>query len=364
MVANKMDLAAIRGTMGSREYYSVMFPLGLVPRYFKYKNWAELPPELRAQRTLADKRIPEMTRYILEHEDDWVFSSLTASFDSEAEFIPSELDPDLGVLRLPIGAEFLINDGQHRRAAIEAALKENKTLEDQKISVVLFPMEDLDRNQQVFSDLNRTVHKTSRSLDILYDHRDPMNRIAIAIADAVPVFQGRVEKDRVSVAQRSQKFVALSALYDANTALLNKLKESDTNEEREGEAEEKAIAYWSAVTENIPQWKDIRDGVLKPAEVRAEYIHAHAVAFWALGTAGKVLLEKYPDEVSWKARLAHLADLDWRKTNPDWQGICMLGSDIITRRQTREATSKYIQWKLGVLDKKPDRVLDTEAVTA
>ena len=46
--------------------------------------------------------------------------------------------------------------------------------------------------------------------------------------------------------------------------------------------------------------------------------------------------------------MAHLAEIDWRKTNPDWQGICMLGSDIITRRQTRTATSMFIQWKLGI----------------
>jgi DNA sulfur modification protein DndB len=362
MVANKMDLAAIRGVMGKREYYCVMFPLGLVPRYFKYRNWAELSPEQRAQRTLAEKRVPEISRYILEHEDDWVFSSLTASFDAEAEFIPSELDPDIGVLRLPLGAEFLINDGQHRRAAIEAALKENKTLADQKISVVLFPLVDLERNQQIFSDLNRTVHKTSRSLDILYDHRDPMNRITLAVADAVPIFRGRVEKDRVSVAQRSPKFVALSALYDASVALVGKMKESEADEEIETELEQRTINYWSAVTDNILEWRDVRDGDLKPSELRAEYVHGHAVAFWALGTAGKALIETYPDEVSWKARLGHLSDIDWRKTNRDWQGICMLGGDIITRRQTREAMAKYIMWKMGLLDEKPEPVLDLDAV--
>jgi DNA sulfur modification protein DndB len=363
MVANKMDLAAIRGQMGAREYYSVMFPLGLVPRYFKYKNWAELPAEQRAQRTLVDKRVPEITRYILEHEDDWVFSSLTASFDVEPEFISSELDPDIGVLRLPLSAEFLINDGQHRRAAIEAALNENRTLENQKISVVLFPMENLERNQQIFSDLNRTVHKTSRSLDILYDHRDPMNRVTQGVADRVPLFRGRVEKDRVSVAQRSAKFISLSALYDATVALLGRLGEKES-EETEAAYEELAITYWAAVTENIPQWGDVLEGHLRPPEVRAEYVNAHAVAFWSLGTAGKILLAAYPEENAWKSRLAHLSEVDWRKTNHEWQGICMLGSDIITRRQTREATSKYIQWKLGLLDEKPSPVLDVAAAAA
>jgi DNA sulfur modification protein DndB len=356
MVANKMDLAAVRGRMGSRDYYVVMFPLGLVPRYFKFHDWSEMPPEQRAQRQLSEKRVPEIARYIIEHEDDWVFSSLTASFDAEEEFVPSELDPNLGVLRLPLTAEFLLNDGQHRQAALERALAENRMLEQQSISVVLFPMEDLARSQQVFSDLNRTVHKTSRSLDILYDHRDPLNALTITVADAVPVFKDRVEKDRVSVAQKSAKFVALSALYDANKALVGGFKEEATEEEL-ARGEVRAIDFWTAVGKAIPQWNQVRTGELRPAEVRAEYVNAHAVAFWALGTAGRVLLEKYPDEASWKARLAHLSDIDWRKTNDDWQGICMLGTDIITRRQTREATAKYIQWKLGLIDERPGKVL-------
>ena len=144
-------------------------------------------------------------------------------------------------------------------------------------------------------------------------------------------------------------------------ALLGKLGEENESEETEAAYEEKAIAFWSAVTENIPQWRDVLEEHLRPPEVRAEYINAHAVAFWSLGTAGKVLFATYPDEVSWKARLAHLGEVDWRKTNSEWQGICMLGSDIITRRQTREATTKYIQWKLGLIDEKPSPVLDVEA---
>lgn len=359
MVANTMDLAAVRGRMGARDFYVVMFPLGLVPRYFKFNDWSAMTPEQRAQRVLSDKRVPEIAQYILEHEDDWVFSSLTASFDAEETFTPSDISDEIGILQLPITTEFLINDGQHRRAAIEYALEHNRSLGKQHISIVLFPGESLERSQQVFSDLNRTVHKTSRSLDILYDHRDPLNSLTIAVSDAVPIFQGRVEKDRPTVAQKSAKVVALSALYDATKRLVGGFKEN-ADEDELAEAELKAKEYWTAVGEAIPAWGEVVRGELRPAELRAEYICGHAVAFWALGTAGKALLDIYPDVIGWKARLEHLGEIDWRKTNPDWQGICMLGGDIITRRQTREATAKYIQWKLGILDEKPRQVLGVE----
>lgn len=359
MAGMYMSFPAMRGRMGTREYYTAMFPLGVIPTLFKYQDWAALPAEARAQRTLTQSRIPAITRYILDHEDDWVFSSLTASFDADAVFEPSGLDENLGILRLPLGAPLLINDGQHRRKAIEEALKEDPTLaESQTISVVLFPLENLERNQQMFSDLNRTVRKTSRSLDILYDHRDPMNRITLSVADSVSIFKGKVEKDKVSLAVRSPKFVTLSALYDANAQLLGKLKEDETDEGQEDAAEKTATAFWTAVNENIPEWLEIDRGRLKPSEARAEFIHCHAISFWALGAAGKALIEEYPDEVSWKARLAGLSDIDWRRTNPEWQGISMLGSDIVTRRQTRQATAEFIKWRLGVIKKKPGNVLD------
>ena len=272
--------------------------------------------------------------------------------------MPSTTDESIGLLRLPLDKHFLINDGQHRRQAIEEALKEDPTLSEQTISVVLFPEEDLESNQQMFSDLNRTVRKTSRSLDILYDHRDPLNRITLGVAGAVPVFKGRVEKDLVSLAVRSPKFITLSALYDANARLLGKMKESETDEEQEEEAEKRAITFWTTVTESIPEWRHIAQGELKPSEARAEFVHGHAVGFWALGAAGGALIEKYPSAEDWRARLAMLSEVDWRRVNPDWQGICMLGSDIINRRQTREATAKYIQWPLGLTQEKPGTVLE------
>jgi DNA sulfur modification protein DndB len=96
---------------------------------------------------------------------------------------------------------------------------------------------------------------------------------------------------------------------------------------------------------------------MRPPEARAEFVHSHAVAFWALATAGRQLIEQHSDEADWKGRLELLSTIDWRKTNPDWQGLVMLGSDIITRRQTREAMSKYIAWHLGIESERPTAVL-------
>jgi len=49
----------------------------------------------------------------------------------------------------------MINDGQHRRAAFELALKENQSWAKETIAVVFFLDVGLKRSQQMFTDLNR-----------------------------------------------------------------------------------------------------------------------------------------------------------------------------------------------------------------
>ncbi|NJN65348.1 MAG: DGQHR domain-containing protein [Chloroflexaceae bacterium] len=96
---------------------------------------------------------------------------------------------DVGLLTVPMTARFLINDGQHRRAAIEEALRENPDLGDETISVVFFIDAGLERSQQIFADLNKHAVRPTRSIGILYDHRDPFARLALNLVEVVPIFR-------------------------------------------------------------------------------------------------------------------------------------------------------------------------------
>src|SRR5437879_6288067 len=110
------------------------------PRIFLFAE-DELRPELRAQRILNKTRIPEIARYIVRHSKTYTFSALTASIDGEVRFESlgdQDSERSIVLLHIPMKARFVINDGQHRRAAIEAALRENPDLGDESISVVFF----------------------------------------------------------------------------------------------------------------------------------------------------------------------------------------------------------------------------------
>ena len=202
--------------MGRREYYSLLVPLSEIPHLFKFNDWAGCTPELQAQRVLNKARVPDITSYILENDDGFLFSSITASYSCPVKFTSSAESAEVGTLEMYLeNLEFIINDGQHRCAAIAAALKENPALGKEKISVLLFETESIERLQQMFSDLNRFVQQTSKSLGMLYDRRDNLSALTMELAEQVDVFRRIVEKEKVTIPRRSPKLFTISALYEA-----------------------------------------------------------------------------------------------------------------------------------------------------
>lgn len=348
----KVSFPALRGTIGKRPYYATTMALSEIPRFFKFNDWEQADPALRAQRVLNFDRVPAMTKYILDNEDGYLFSSITASFNCPVTYIPSSTDDRIGTIEMDLeNMEFIINDGQHRAAAIAAAIKENPDIGRERISVLLFETEGLDRLQQMFSDLNRFAHKTSRSMDILYDHRDNLSALTMEVSELVPAFRGMVDRERTSVPLRSPKLMTLSALYDANGELL-----AGTDVASPGSAEFKAqvkIAtdYWIEVAKVISEWQRAKDGLIQPQALRQEKINTHGVVLRALGGVGATLRQYHPDD--WDERLGALKDVDWRKSvgsrvNPLWDNVCIVAGSVVSNRQARKAILAVLKSQLDL----------------
>ena len=345
---------ATRGRMGTTTYYTTSLPFGTVVKVFTYDpdDMPALAPQDRTQRELKKKRVPEIADYILNH-DNYIFSAVTVSIAVESfEFEPIEPGSDIGVLMLPPDANYVVNDGQHRIAGIAQALREDPTLATDSISVVLLPDGGTQRSQQIFSDLNRTVHKTSKSLDILYDHRLPINQITMDCVKAVPLFRGRTDKERVSLSVRNRNFATLSGLQRANTQLLGDIPE-EADDATVSEARDYAIDFWNRATQVVHPWSEIAEGTMTSVEARQDYLSSYTLVLWALGCVGAVLRE----QGAGLDALSNLADVDWRKDNPEWEGICILGQSIVTRTSTRDATGELLKWKLGLRPDAPAAVL-------
>lgn len=342
-VTPSYTFTALRGVQAGRTYYSVMCPLTLVPKIFLFDE-EELTPELRAQRTLNRSRIPQMVRYILENPQDYVFSSLTTSVDGDVFFEPFlQGVGDIGRLRVPMFSRFVINDGQHRRAAIEEALKVMPELGQETISVVIFVDAGLRRSQQMFADLNNRAVRPTKSIGILYDFRDPVALLAVRLADEHPVFRGLTEKEKTSISNRSRKLFTLSSLYQATRQLLGLGKKDAVTEEHY----RISFEFWTEVDRHIPDWNAARLQRISSKELREEYVHAHGVALQGLSVAGATLLAQDPRR--WKQRLKALAKVDWSRNNTAiWDGRAMVAGRINRTQNNVKLTANYLKQVLDL----------------
>lgn len=335
---------ALRGVQAGREYYVAMCPLRLLPKILEFDR-QDLPPELRAQRVLNKGRVPALTRYIVEHPQDYVFSAITASIDVQVNFVPLETQGtkrNIGQLVVPMSARFIINDGQHRRAAIEDALREMPELGDETITIVLFLDAGLKRSQQLFADLNTHAVRASASIGILYDFRSPLARVARRAANEVPAFKGVTEMERSSIANRSLKLFTLSGIYYATGALLHKKPYDDIDPQEE----QIALEYWTALCQVIPEWHDRVMRATSSLELRQDYIHFHSVTLHALGMVGADLIATYPR--NWQNHLMRLSTIDWRRTNELWEGRAMIGGQLSKARAQIVRTASAIKQVLGL----------------
>ena len=330
---------AIRGVQAGREFFVSMCPLRLIPKIFLFDD-DEIAPEVRAQRVLNKGRLPALSRYILDNPDDYVFSALTASIDGDIAFegITGEgTGMRAGQIRVPMAAKFLINDGQHRRAAIELALRENPDLGDETIAVVFFHDAGLARSQQMFADLNRHAVRPSRSIGVLYDQRDDLANLTRLLALKSPVFKQHVEMESSTLSARSRKLFTLSALHSGNQALLQGL------ELKREEANVLVQQFWEHVDTLIPEWAMVRDRRLTAPDVRRDYIHSHGIALHALGRVGNTLVRESVDPVVWQPKLKRLASVDWSRTNHDWEGRAIIGGRVSKSHTQVTLTVNYLR---------------------
>jgi len=329
---------AVRGIQAKREYYISMVPLSLLNKLFP-ENSDVVQPEFRAQRKINEKRIPIMKNYILMNRDTYVFSALSASINGSFKFEKDMGNDDLGTLEISMDSVFLINDGQHRKAAIEEALLEDESLKNETISIVFFNDQGLERSQQMFTDLNKHAVKTSNSLATLYDSRDEVAVITKTVIDAVPFLKRYTDKERDILGKNSSKLFTLISMYKANSKITkNEICDSDT--------ERFLIDFWSNVANNIVEWNELDSRMLTKKEVRENYIVTLSVTL--IGKLGRHFYENKELDIS--KYLIRLREIDWMRNNSDnWLGrVIRKNGKVMNNEEAIALTCSKIKSLIGI----------------
>src|SRR5215217_3532632 len=194
-------IPAFHARMGDLDYFVSVVTLGEATRLVQYveqvDGWtSETPPELKLQRKLNLQRVErELVPYLV-GGDDHFYSALTVEIRpspsddgvGEIAFEPqNSFAGGLGFGTLTLdGTETLYAlDGQHRLKSIELAIRQRPQLAREHITLILIPFRDVARSQSLFSDLNRFAKPTSKSISILFTHREGLARVTKELAQAV-----------------------------------------------------------------------------------------------------------------------------------------------------------------------------------
>lgn len=326
---------AVKGIQANKEYFTAMVPLEIIPKIFQFAD-EELPPEIRAQRILNKSRIPEMRDYIINNPESYVFSSLTVSVDGAMLFEPiNTADPMIGHISISMSARFLINDGQHRRAAIAEAIKINPALKNEHISVVFYHDQGLRSSQQMFSDLNRYAIRPTKSINILFNSREESSIIAKEVIKEVSVFSGLTEKEKTTVSNRSKALFTLSAISTATIELLKDMKLDIPQKTK------LAIDFWNELALNMPDWRSVMMREKKSSDVRSTSICSLSITLVAIGHGGNKIVHAYPQD--WKKRISRLLHVDWSKDNPIWNDLVFVNGKVAANRTSQKALSTYVE---------------------
>jgi DNA sulfur modification protein DndB len=295
-----------------------------------------------------------MADYIIANRDGYIFSALTASVDAEVSFesVTGSPSDQIGILRIPMSARFVVNDGQHRRAAIAEALDHDPSLRHETIAMVLFLDRGLERSQQMFADLNRHAVRPSSSIGILYDHRDPLAAVTREFVSRLDWLHDVVEVEKTTMAPRSRKLFTLSALFNGTKALLNGL---------DLDADEQILLgceFWDGIAQGFPEWRAVHERRVSSADLRSDFISTHGLILHSFGLLGNSLVRDQ-GYVDWGKVGVRLGEIDWHRNNSQlWEGRALQAGRVQKGYQNVQLTTNVLKEHLGLTLSDEERALE------
>lgn len=355
------QFSALRGKMGEMEYALVMMRFGEVVRHIGYaedmQEWdGGIPSEFKKQRKLNMSRITnEMVPYLTATPDHF-YAAITAELERPGDPLNKLLfepvlggDGTMGTLTLDGSEQIMALDGQHRLKSIELAMKTHPDLSRESIAVILVPGKGYRKSQQLFTDLNRYAKQPSKTLNLLFEHREFFAVVAKEVGSNARTFRDRVNLETNSLGQKARHHITLGVLYECVLALID-------GHYSDGE---KAITkiteatnlvthiYDDVITPTLPEFESMLAGNMLPYDLRTKYIFNHSVGQQAIARAVRAARDEFPDKWEDIVRQS-FALIDWRITSPQWEGSAVQGGAIGSRRQNIEQATTVLKLLMGV----------------
>jgi DNA sulfur modification protein DndB len=353
-VAPLISLPVLRGIQAGRQYFVAMCPLGFIVKHLPFPP-ESLPPEKVIQRQINKSRIPKIADYLVKYFDDYILPPIIASIDGEVQFKPLSAESEnlqLGILEIPNSADLIINDGQHRCAAIRHAVERRSDLKLETLGVVFYIDRGVKRARQMFSDLNGHPIRTNRNITTTFDSRPYLSAVTKYTIDRCEILRDRVEMFASSCAVGSPRIFTISALDKAHGLLLRDMITQDL-----GNDADVCIRFWAVLEKCLPKVEEMVAGEVMAQVVKETYFYPYSIALQGLAASVNQLIRERPK--TWERDLAAVGKLDWQRSNSAWEGRAMNAGRLTTGGNHPILTRNLIKRELKLsLSEEEQRVED------
>jgi DNA sulfur modification protein DndB len=320
-----VSLPVLRGIQAGRQYFVAMCPLSFIVKHLPFPP-DSLPPEKVIQRQINKSRIPKIADYLVKYFDDYILPPIIASIDGEVQFQGLSAESpnlQLGILHIPDSADLIINDGQHRCAAIKHAVERRPELKLETLGVVFYIDRGVKRARQMFSDLNGHPIRTNRNITTTFDSRPHLSAVTKYTIDQCEILRNRVELFASSCAVGSPRIFTISALDKAHGLLLRDLLTQDVVKDAEV-----CIRFWTVLENCLPKVKEMVAGKVMAQEVKETYFYPYSIALQGLAASVNQLIKERPN--TWERDLVAVGRLNWQRSNSAWEGRAMNAGRLTT----------------------------------
>ena len=160
----------------------------------------------------------------------------------------------------------------------------------------------------MFTDLNKHAVNTTKSLNTLYDSKDPMAVMTKKVVDQIPFLRKYTDKEKDILGKYSSSLFTLNTFYTANKTIIGRhsLDSADVFLYR----------FWSFVCLYMSQWKELEHKEITKVDLRENYIATQSIVIQALGRIGHYLF-MHP-EIDLEIGLKGLEKVDWHRNSSQW----------------------------------------------
>ncbi len=375
----KLILPSLRARMGDWIYYITFMQMDDIARSIKMVAQIHKTKELHKliQREVTD-RSEEIKNYLLKQKQRFFNSIIVGVYGgaprwAEMSFgksrkieIPSGLKGSIGFLTLQGDEDLFAVDGQHRVAAIKEAVKQNKKIRNDEVSVIFISHKrdyaGMQRTRRLFATLNRYAKPVNPMEIIALDEDDAIAITTRGLLDRYPFFSGKtilIKKGKSIPVSDIRSFTNIIVLYEVLDLILLDLRRKKKKEFKRFRPDDSKLKRMYSEAENFWELMTKYFGPLREMKGR---LRSFSVEKYRNRNGGNLLFRPvgllsvaraiaastrvgYPIEKT----IERISVLDLDLTKEPWVGLLWesIGKKMITRKENQKVASSLILYMIG-----------------